>query len=145
MKCLTCSSYSCNSEYILRDPQLWCIQCEGTAACMWSFRTPTRPCANQVAFYENESCYQHLSPSGLMATRGCTLDDPHFCTDKECQVCSNYFCNGASYIKQSCIRCTSTELCEREPSEIEGEICPVDPTYTQRGCYSFRDGKIDFV
>lgn len=142
-RCSICDYSGCNYDYILRNPRIWCVQCDRTPDCMWSFRTPTKSCNNQVAFYETESCYQHLYPNGLSAKRGCTLDDPELCQQggDSCQTCSSYFCNGATYLTQKCIRCTSTdsELCEERADQIEGDTCIVDPTHAQRGCYSFRD------
>lgn len=141
-RCATCSFPGCNFDPLLRNPQLWCVQCDRSAACMWSYKTPSQPCARQVPFYETESCYQYLYPSGLFAKRGCALDDKEFCEDKTCPTCTSHFCNGDSYLSQSCVRCRTdgSELCEEKAAEIEGEKCIIDPTYSQRGCYSFRDG-----
>lgn len=146
--CSKCSYPNCNSNYLVQDPQLLCVQCDKNPACMWSFRSASLPCHNQVPFYKTESCYQNLYPSGVMAKRGCTLDDMVFCKEEDCRLCTDYFCNGESYLKQSCVRCSSdgtkpgSELCEKEANQLEGEECIVDPTYSERGCYTFRDGKV---
>lgn len=148
-RCAVCGDSYCNSDYLIRDARLWCSQCDRTAECLWSYRTPTLPCQNRVAFYETESCYKYLYPSGLKARRGCTLDDEEFCHEQShhyhgtCDTCPTFFCNGDSFLTQSCVRCNTSEseLCEDKATELLGEQCKVDPTYPQRGCFSFRDGK----
>lgn len=141
-RCVKCPFSRCNFDPLLRDPHLWCNQCDRTAACMWSFNSPTKPCEKKVVFYESESCYQYLYAGGRAAKRGCTLEDKELCRDDACHTCTSHFCNRDSYLSQSCVRCSSTnsELCEVQANMIDGERCNIDPNYSQRGCYSFRDG-----
>lgn len=142
-RCSMCSSYGCNADYLVRDPRLWCIQCDRNVACMWAYKTPTQMCTEKVAFYEKESCYQYLYPSGTLAKRGCSLDQTELCSTEKCVHCDTPFCNGESFLTQSCIRCTSDQNkdCDQNPADLVGEKCVIDPTYSQRGCYSYRDGK----
>lgn len=146
IRCSKCSDSNCNFDYLTRESTLRCVHCDKNPACMWSFRSSNYVCQKRVPFYKTESCYNYLYPSGVMAKRGCTLDDADFCQGNTCSRCTDYFCNGASYLKQSCVRCRSdgndskSQLCEAEANNIPGEECIVDPIYTERGCYSFRDG-----
>lgn len=144
--CNKCSFPNCNSNYLVSDPTILCVQCDRNPACMWSFRSTTRRCQKQVAFYKTESCYQHLYPNGVMAKRGCTQDSS-FCSENDCRLCTDHICNGESYSKQSCVRCRSngtdeaSRMCQREAHKLAGEHCIVDPTYAERGCFTFRDGE----
>lgn len=148
-RCSICAFSTCNNEYLIRDSSLWCVHCNETEACMWTSKSPISKCERQVTFYDIESCYQYLFPSGLSAKRGCVLDDEELCGEggtggDSCTQCRTHFCNGASYLSQSCVRCNSADslLCEEGASEIAGNQCIVDPIYSQRGCYSFRDGEL---
>lgn len=143
-KCKTCQASDCNSESVMKAPEISCITCDTTNGenCNWGWRTSfANKCKKDRFFYEQETCY--VLAFSDQTIRGCTLDGNVCRTSPRCDLCKGNACNQYNTVQQFCYQCTSDEdiRCMREPFNTENVTCEGIVEYEHRGCYTWVDSE----
>lgn len=140
-KCKTCQTSNCNSESIMKLPEISCITCDTTNGedCNWGFPISSAgKCQKERFFYEDETCY--ILTVSDQTIRGCTLDGNVCRVSTRCELCKDgEACNRANTAQQSCLECSSDDDpdCGPEPYDVENVTCSGIVQYDLRGCYTW--------
>ena len=141
-KCKICQAPDCNSESVMKAPELSCVTCDtaNSESCNWGWRTSfAEKCKKERFFYEEETCY--VLKFSDQTIRGCTLDGNVCRTSSRCDLCKGDACNQYNTAHQSCYQCTSDEdnNCTLEPFHTKNVTCDGLVEYDHRGCYTWID------
>lgn len=141
-KCLTCQTSSCNSESVMKAPNISCITCDTNTSpeCGWGFPIGSgAKCKKDRFFYEDESCF--LLNVSDQSIRGCTMDTNVCRVSTRCELCETDICNRENVEQNSCWKCSSEDNddCFAKPYHTESVNCSGIVTYEKRGCYTWLD------
>lgn len=142
LKCRSCQTSGCNSESVMKAPQLSCISCDTTGGveCNWGWlMSRIAKCKHEIFFYEEESC--HVLTVSNQTIRGCTLDGNVCRVSSRCELCKDDGCNRANTAQDFCYDCSSIDdpKCLREPFHTKNVTCPGIIEYEHRGCFTWID------
>lgn len=142
VKCRKCQTSDCNSESIMKTPEISCITCDTTNGedCNWGWATTSADkCKKERFFYEEESCY--ILTFSDQTIRGCTLDGNVCRVSPRCELCKNEACNRVNTAQHVCLDCSSDDdpACGPDPQKVESVVCPGIVQYEYRGCYTWID------
>lgn len=143
IKCQMCQTSNCNSESVMRDPEISCMTCDTYAdgeECNWGWKESlAAKCKKPRFFYEDESCY--ILTVTNQTLRGCTLDGNVCKRSLRCNLCGDDACNRINTAEQFCYKCSSDEdeNCKLAPETTNNVSCPGVIEFAFRGCYTWVD------
>lgn len=141
-KCRSCQTSGCNSESVMKAPELSCITCDSMndVECNWGWMASLAgKCKKEIFFHEEESCYT-LSVSD-QTIRGCTLDGNVCRVSSRCELCQDDGCNRVNTAQDFCYECSSLvdENCGPKPFHSKNVTCLGVIEYEHRGCFTWVD------